>query len=98
MDTIALDYAQPRDDQNRRVITWLESAVLGAAGILLPMICFAASFNRYLGGPDFQRGKWFDYLAMVPSVMASWPFAPLLFAATYAMAVLVIAPNRVAQS
>jgi hypothetical protein len=34
----------------------------------------------------------------VPSVPASWPFAPLLFAATFAMAVLLIAPHRVAQS
>jgi hypothetical protein len=98
MSTIVLDYAQARDDQSRRVIGWLESAVLAAAGILLPMGCFAASFNRYLGGPDFQRGKWCDYLTLVPCVMASWPFAPLLFAATFAMAVLVIAPHRVAQS
>jgi hypothetical protein len=98
MGTIALGYAQPRDDQRRRVITWLEGAVLAVAGILLPIGCFAASLNRYPGGPDFQRGKWFDYLTLVPSVRASWPFAPLLFAASYAMAVLVIAPHRVAQS
>jgi len=98
MDTIVLDYAQLRDDQSRRVISWLESAVLAAAGILLPMGCFAASLNRYPGGPDFQRGEWFDYLTLVPSVRVSWPFAPLLFAATYAMAVLVITPHRVAQS
>jgi len=98
MGTIVLDYAHSRDDQRRRVIGWLESAVLAAAGILLPMVCFAASLNRYPGGPDYQRGQWFDYLTLVPSVMASWPFAPLLFAATYAMAVMVIAPHRVAQS
>jgi hypothetical protein len=98
MSTIALDYAHPQDDQGRRVISWLEGAVLAAAGILLPMGCFAASLNRYPGGPDFQRGMWLDYLTLVPSVKASWPFAPLLFAATYAMAVLVIAPHRVAQS
>jgi hypothetical protein len=62
------------------------------------MLCFAASMNRYFGGPEYQRGEWFDYLTMVPGVMASWPFAPLLFAATYAMAVLVISPHRVAQN
>jgi hypothetical protein len=98
MGTIVLDYAQPRDDQRRRVISWLESAVLAVAGILLPMGCFAASLNRYPGGPDYQRGQWSDYLTLVPSVRASWPFAPLLFAATFAMAVLVIVPPRVAQS
>jgi hypothetical protein len=98
MGTILLDYAQPRDDQSRRVIGWLEGAVLAGAGILLPMGCFAASFNRYPGGPYYQRGEWFDCLTLVPSVGASWPFAPLLFAAAYAMAVLVIAPQRVAQS
>ena len=98
MDTIVLDYAQPRDDPRRRVIGWLESAVLAVGGILLPMGCFLASLNRYPGAPDFQRGNWCDYLALVPSVMASWPFAPLMFAATYALAVLVIAPHRVAQS
>ncbi|MGA2442435.1 MAG: hypothetical protein ABSH08_15895 [Tepidisphaeraceae bacterium] len=98
MGTIVLDYAQPWDDQRRRVISWLEGAVLAGAGILLPLGCFAASLNRYPGGPDFQRGKWFDYLTLVPSVRASGPFAPLLFAATYAMAVLVIAPHRVVQS
>jgi len=37
-------------------------------------------------------------LTLVPSVTASWPFAPLLFAATYAMAVALIAPYRAAQS
>jgi hypothetical protein len=98
MSTIVLDYAQPRDDQSRRVIGWLESAVLAGAGILLPMVCFAASLKRYPGGPDYQRGYWLDYLTLVPSVGASWPFAPLLFAATCAMAVAVIAPHRVAQS
>jgi hypothetical protein len=97
MSTIVLDYTQLRD-QRRRVINWLESAVLAVAGILVPMGCFAASLNRYFGGPEFQRGKWFDYLTMVPGVRASWPFAPLLFAATFAMAVVVIAPHRVAQS
>ena len=98
MSTIVLDYAPPRDDSRRRVIGWLEGAVLAAAGILLPLGCFAASLKLYPGGPVFQRGKWFDYLTLVPSVRASWPFAPLLFAATFAMAVLVIAPQRVAQS
>ncbi len=98
MGTIVLDYAQPQGDQRRRVIGWLEGAVLAAAGILLPMGCFAASLNRYPGAPDFQRGEWLDYLTLVPSVRASWPFAPLLFAATFAMAVLVIAPHRVVQS
>ena len=98
MGTIVLDYAKPLEDQQRRVISWLESAVLAALGILLPMGCFAASLNRYPGAPDYQRGQWCDYLTLVPSVRASWPFAPLLFAATFAMAVLVIAPHRVAQS
>jgi len=98
MSTIVLDYAPPRDDSRRRVIGWLEGAVLAAAGILLPLGCFAASLKLYPGGPVFQRGKWFDYLTLLPSVRASWPFAPLLFAATYAMAVLVIAPHRVARS
>lgn len=98
MGTIVLDYAQPRDDQSRRVIGWLEGAVLAGAGILLPMLCFAASLKRYPGGPDYQRGQWLDFLTLVPSVGASWPFAPLLFAATGAMAVALIAPHRVAQS
>jgi hypothetical protein len=98
MSTIALDYLRPGDDQSRRVIGWRESVVLAGAGILLPMVCFAASLNRYLGAPDFQRGEWSDYLTLMPSVMASWPFAPLLFAATFAMAVLVIAPHRVVHS
>ncbi len=98
MSTIVLDYAQPRDDPNRRVIGWLETAVLAVAGIVLPMGCFAASLNLYPGGPVYQRGKWLDYLTLVPSVRASWPFAPLLFAATFAMGVLLIAPHRVARS
>jgi len=98
MSTVVLDYAQAQNDQSRRVIGWLESAVLAAAGILLPFGCFLASLNRYPGGPDYQRGQWLDYLTLVPSVMASWPFAPLMFAATFAMAVLLIAPHRVAQS
>lgn len=98
MSTIALDYAQVRDDPERRVIGWPEGAVLAIGGILLPMGCFALTFNRYFGGPEFQRAKWFDHLTLVPGVAASWPFAPLLFAATYAMAVVVIAPQRVAQS
>jgi len=98
MSTIVLDYRQDRDDQRQRVITRLEAAVLVAAGILLPMACFAASLNRYFGGPEFQRGKWFDILTLVPGVKASWPFAPLLFTAAYAMAVLVMAPHRVVQS
>jgi hypothetical protein len=98
MSTIVLDYAPERDDQKRRIIGWQEGAVLAAAGILLPIGCFAASLQRYPGAPDFQRGEWSDYLTLVPSVAASWPFAPLLFAATYAMAVALIAPSRVAQS
>ena len=98
MSTIALDYAQSPDDQKRRVISWLESAVLAAAGILLPMGCFAASWRIYPGGPVYQRGEWLDYLTLVPSLGASWPFAPLLFAATFAMGVLIIAPRRVIQS
>jgi hypothetical protein len=98
MSTIVLDYAQERDDQRQRIIGWVEVAVLAAAGILLPIVCFAASLRRYPGAPDFQRGEWSDYLTLVPSVTASWPFAPLLFAATYAMAVALIAPYRVAQS
>jgi hypothetical protein len=98
MSTIVLDYAPPLEDQNRRVISWRESAVLAAVGILLPMVCFAASWNLYPGGPVYQRGKWLDYLTLVPSLRASWPFAPLLFAATFAMAVLLISPHRVAQS
>jgi hypothetical protein len=93
-----LDYEQPRDDPKRRVIGWAEGAVLAGAGILLPMGCFAASLNRYFGGPEFQRGDWFDYLTLVPGVRVSWPFAPLLFAAVFAMAVLVIAPHRVGRS
>jgi len=93
-----LDYAQARDDQRRRVIGWLEGAVLAGAGIVLPMGCFAASVRRYFGGPEFQRGEWFDCLTLVPGVLVSWPFAPLLFAATFAMAVGVIAPHRVVQS
>jgi hypothetical protein len=97
MSTIVLDYAQSRDGQ-RRLITWLESAVLAGAGIFLPMLCFAASLNRYPGGPEYQRGEWLDHLTMIPSVRASWPFAPLLFAAAFAMAVLVIAPHRLAKS
>jgi hypothetical protein len=98
MSTIVLNYAQPRDDPSRRVISWLESAVLAVAGILVPMGCFAASLNLYPGGPEYQRGRWLDYLTLVPSVRASWPFAPLLFAATCAMAVLLIAPHRVVRS
>src|SRR5580698_6428011 len=98
MSTIVLDYAREPDAQKRRLIGWGESAVLATAGILLPMGCFAASLNRYPGAPDYQRGQWSDYLTLVPSVRASWPFAPLLFAATFAMAVLVIVPPRVAQS
>ena len=98
MGTIVLDYAKPRDDQKQRVIGWLEGTVLAAGGILLPMVCFAASLKLYPGGPVYQRGEWLDYLTLVPSVWASWPFAPLLFAASFAMAVLVIAPRRVAQS
>jgi hypothetical protein len=98
MGTIFLDYLRPRDDQRRRVINWPESAVLCAVGVLLPIGCFAASVNRYFWGPDFQRGRWYDHLTMVPGVQASWPFASLLFAATFAMAVLVIAPDRVVKS
>jgi hypothetical protein len=98
MGAILLDYEQARDGKTPRVISWLESAVLAGAGILLPMLCFAASLKRYPGAPDYQRGSWCDYLTLVPSVMASWPFAPLLFAATFAMAVLVISPHRVAHS
>jgi hypothetical protein len=98
MGAIVLDYEARQDERKRRVIGGLESAVLAGAGILLPMLCFAASLKRYPGAPDFQRGSWFDYLTLVPSVMASWPFAPLLFAATFAMAVIVIAPHRAAQS
>jgi hypothetical protein len=98
MSTIVLDYGQERDDQWRQVIGWLEGAVLAMAGILLPMACFAASLNRYFGGPEYQRAKWFDYLTLVPGVKASWPFAPLLFAATYAMAMFVITPRRLGQS
>jgi hypothetical protein len=98
MSAMMLDYAVRRDEPKPRVIGWLETAVLAGAGILVPMLCFAASLNRYPGAPDFQRGSWCDYLIMVPSVMASLPFAPLMFAATYAMAVLLIAPHRVAKS
>jgi hypothetical protein len=98
MGTIALAYAPPQDHQSRRLITWLESAILAFAGILIPMLCFAASLNLYPGGPVYQRGRWLDYLTLLPSVRSSYPFAPLLFAATFAMAVLVIAPHRVAQS
>src|SRR5689334_11183959 len=72
MSTLVLDYAQPRDDARRRVIGWLESSVLAAAGILLPMLCFVVSLKRYPGGPEYQRGEWLDYLTLVPSVMASW--------------------------
>src|ERR1700749_3357076 len=74
VSTIVLDYAQPQDERQRRVISWLESAVLAVLGILLPMGCFAASLNRYPGAPDYQRGQWLDYLTLVPSVLASWPF------------------------
>jgi hypothetical protein len=98
MTTILLDYAQPPESPKRRLIGWQEAAVLAAAGIFLPMLCFAGSLNRYPGGPDYQRGEWLDYLTLVPSVMASWPFAPLLFAATCALAVFLVAPHRVAQS
>ncbi len=98
MSTIPLDYAQVRDDPQRRIIGGLECAVLAMVGILLPNGCFALTFNRYFGGPEFQRGKWFDRLTLVPGVAASWPFAPLLFAATFALAVLIISPHRVAQS
>ncbi len=98
MSTIPLDYAQIRDDQERRLISWPEGAVLAMGGILLPIGCFALTFNRYFGGPEFQRGKWFDRLTLVPGVAASWPFAPLLFAATCALAVLIIAPHRIVQS
>jgi hypothetical protein len=98
MGAIVLDYEAKEDERKRRVIGWLESAVLAGAGILIPMLCFAASIKRYPGAPDYQRGSWFDTLTLVPSVMASWPFAPLLFAATFAMAVIVIAPHRAAQS
>jgi hypothetical protein len=98
MGSIVLDYAPARDDQRRQVTGWLEGAVLAGAGILLPMVCFVASLNRYFGGPEFQRGYWFDHLTLVPGVQVSWPFAPLLFAATYAMAVLLITPHRVVQS
>ncbi len=98
MSTNVLDYEAFSDQRKRRVIGWLECAVLAGAGILLPMLCFAASLKRYPGAPDFQRGWWFDYLLLVPSVMASWPFAPLLFAATFALAVTLIAPHRAAQS
>ncbi len=97
MGTIVLDYEQARDE-HRRIIGWLEGGVLAGAGILLPMLCFAASLQRYPGAPDYQRGEWLDYLILVPSVPASWPFAPLLFAAACAMAVAVVAPHRVAQS
>lgn len=97
MSTIKLDYAEVHDEE-RRVIGWLEGALLAMAGILLPIGCFALTFNRYFGGPVFQRGKWFDHLTLVPAVAASWPFAPLLFAATFALAVLIVAPHRVAQS
>jgi hypothetical protein len=98
MSTMVLDYAQAPDDQSRRIISWRESVVLALAGILLPMGCFVASLNRYPGAPDYQQGKWSDYLTLVPSVRASWPFAPLLFASTFALAIFVIAPQRVLQS
>ena len=51
-----LDYAVPRDDPGRRVISWLESAVLAGAGILLPMLCFASSIRRYPAGRSFSGG------------------------------------------
>jgi hypothetical protein len=98
MSNLILNYAQPQQDQNRPILTRAERVVLALVGIFLPMLCFAASLNHYPGAPDYQAGRWFDYLALIPSPQASWPFAPFMFAPTFALAILVIAPGRAASS
>jgi len=98
MSTLILNYAPPTPTQPRRILPRMEAVVLSAAGIALPLLCFAASARRYPGAPEYQTGRYFDYLLLVPSLRASWPFAPLLFAAVFALAIALISPTRVARS
>jgi hypothetical protein len=98
MSTAVLEYALPAPTRLRRAIGLCESLVLAGAAIGLPLLCLALSARRYPGAPEFQRGHWNDYLTLLPSGRAVWPFVPLLFAAMFAMGVTLIRPERTARS
>ena len=94
VEPIVLSYGSPDLLPERAILPWPLRVFHFATAIALPLICFAISAEHYPAGPEWQRGKWFDYLGMIPSAKAGWPFYPLLLFAMYAAGRTIIQPRR----
>ena len=96
MPTPILDYRTPNRSPppDEVLLTPMERVGYCAAGIALPVLCFALAANRHPLAPSFQDGSWAAVLRMVPSLRNSWPFAPLFAYAMACMGLMAADPAR----
>lgn len=63
------------------------------AGVIVPLGCFAFSFDGFPFGPEWQSGRVADYIMLLLHAKAAWPLFPLLLYCMTAMAFVSIAPR-----
>jgi hypothetical protein len=64
------------------------------AGVALPIICFLFAIAGYPDGPDWQSGRFEDYVKLFLSARSAWPFFPLLIYSMICMLRICINPRR----
>ncbi len=90
---VVLDYGQADSLQERPLIAITERVVHFITAIVLPIACFAISSTHYPPGPEWQRNHWADYLGIIPTTQAGWPFYPLLAFSMYAAGYMIFRPR-----
>ncbi len=94
---VILDYGRADLLQEQPILSVAERVIHFLTVIVLPIACFAISFEHYMPGPEWQRGKWADYLGIIPT-KAGWPFYPLLMFSMFAGGWCIFRPRSAVQS
>ena len=91
---IVLEYGGADLIEERPLLYLGERIFHAFTALLLPIACFAISAMSYPPGPEWQRGKWADYLGLIPTAKVGWPFYHLLLFAMYCAGYTIFSPRR----
>lgn len=90
-----LDYASPGADlRERPVISGVGRFCGMYAGVGVPIVAFGFSVVGFPLGPDWQSGKFADYVRLFLSARSAWPFFPLIGFCVLCMALVCASPRR----
>lgn len=88
-----LDYASgdQRPPRGEQAAWWWARAWYALGGIVLPVICWVASFGRMTPPvPEYQSGRWTDWVGLCFDGKVAWPLFPFIGGSVLAMLLLLI--------